>query len=219
MGYTPPSTRTKDDANKELKEIELKINEEKQKLYVVVKERENAEAGFFAREQKANKIVSESEEMVTNLEVSIQAKKEEIKEQEKTIVENTSKINKGVDSFNAISSEIISVQAILRDTIAEKDETVSKSKEVIEALGKEISEKTDKSASIGKVIESKIKELSELKEERMKIDIELDEREKALEKRETEQETKLSNIRTISIRLHEKYKDKMSKFEIMQTTI
>lgn len=219
MGYTPPSTRTKDDANKELKEIELKINEEKQKLYIVVKERENAEQGFVDRENKCKNIETTLAESAESLSEKITENTKIVKEQENEIAQNTSKINNAVEQFNSISSEILSVQSILKDKIEESDETIVKKKEVIEKLDKEISEKTDTSTAYGTMVDSKKKQCLELEEKMAEMHKTLDEREKSLTKREIEQETKLSNIRTISVRLHNKYKDKMSEFEVTQTTI
>ena len=219
MSYTPPKTRTKDDANKELKEIELKINAEKSKLYVVVKDRENAEAGFVAREQKALGIERMSFEKVEDLKLEIVKYSEEIKNQKIAIKENCKIIAEEVEEFNSISLNIQSIELTkeekskeLCNIIEEKkllikslDEDIRKSRIVIKSLDEEIATAKHKKLAIERETENIVKECND--------------RENALAEREIKQEQTLSNIRTISVRLHQKYGDSMTPFELKQTKI
>lgn len=219
MSYTPPKTRTKDDAFKELKEIELKINAEKDKLFVAVKERENAEAGFVAREQNANKIVSESKEMVTNLELSIQEKKEEIKEQERIIAENNSEIAKGIKDFNSISANIQSLRKTLDEMNKAAAVTIAEKKELTESLEKEILAKSNCVRILTGDIEKLEQDRNTLEKNRDDINSKLNEREKDLSEREHSLEEKKSAIRTYSVRFHKQFGDKLPERIIKETTV
>ena len=89
---TPPSTRTKDDANKELHEIELKINREKGNLESIAKQRAESEAGFVARERKCKDTEIKIRKNCNELNEAISAKEKEIKHLDNIIASKTSDI-------------------------------------------------------------------------------------------------------------------------------
>ena len=214
-----PSTRTKDDANKELHEIELKINREKGILESIAKQRAEAEAGFAAREQKCKDAEIESRKNCNELVEVVSAKEKEIKHIDNHIASKTSAIG-SLKNDEKVAVESFKIEKKHREKIL-KD--LSDSIEMLEKdmlnLDRNATEKNNKIEELRAELHSLEEKRDEVIKETTATHTELDEKRSILDNREIALEHKLSNFRTLSVRLHQKYKDKLSQFEITQTTI
>jgi len=149
--YTPPQTRTEDDARKELKNIELKINVAKTGLEIAGKRRADAEAGFVAREKKIDNKELKFKTEEDSLKKDIVGKKNDILELDKMIESKNREISGlKIESSNA------------------DDEIINKGKES-ERLEKEASAKrkslNETALSIDEKIDDKNSELEKIVEE------------------------------------------------------
>mgnify|MGYP001566626789 CR=1 FL=1 len=214
-----PSTRTKDDANKELHEIELAINGEKAKLESISRERALTEGGFSAREKRCNDAEIKCRKTLNEFNEVVSAKEKEIKILDNHISESNSRFatikedhSVFVESYRADKKHRLSVLKELKDSIEmiEKD-LVNLDSNVVSKNNK-IEELRDEIMSLEAKKDEVIKETTIAHSS-------LDEKRGKIESREIELENKKSNLRTISVRLHQKYGSMMSEFEITQTTI
>ena len=201
----PPSTRTKDDANKELHEIDLKINTELAKLEILQRDRSEAEVGFSLREISSKKI---EEDAKNDYGITI---KEKVKTEEK-LKEINAEINlrnRAVISQNEIISKN---KIVISDLEAKKREcekqfliTEKEKKEISAQLDSNISEKQHELQLANHNLHSANKKLVVIEEKTKETRNEIREKEKIIIQREIELEQKKSDLRTISVRLHQKY--------------
>ena len=214
-----PSTRTKDDANKELHEIELAINGEKAKLESISRERALTEGGFSAREKKCNDAEIKCRKTLNEFNEVVSAKEKEIKILDNHISESNSRFatikedhSVFVESYRADKKHRLSVLKELKDSIEmiEKD---------LVNLDSNVVSKNNKIEELRDEIMSLVTKKDEVIKEITIAHREFDERKGILEDREIALERTKSSIRTISVRLHKKYEGQISAFEITQTTI
>ena len=215
----PPSTRTKDDANKELHEIDLKINTELAKLEILQRDRSEAEVGFSLREISSKKI---EEDAKNDYGITI---KEKVKTEEK-LKEINAEINlrnRAVISQNEIISKN---KIVISDLEAKKREyekqfltTEKEKKEISAQLDLKISEKQHELHLINHNLHSANKKLSTIEEKTKEIKKETREKEKIIIQREIELEQKKSDLRTISVRLNKKYGQFINTIEKKTITI
>lgn len=216
---TPPSTRTKDDANKELHEIELKINLEKTKLESITQQRTDAEAGFAAREQKCNNIEVICAHKVNNLDEIVSVKEKEIKHLDNKIASKT-------DTLESLKNDEKVAIGTYKEEKKHREKVLKDLSDSIENLEKDMvnldRNTVDKNTKIeelrDEIMSLEAKKDEVIKETTMALSL-LEEKRGKLESREIELEKTKSNIRTISVRLHQRYGSAMSEFEIKQTTI
>lgn len=217
--HTPPSTRTKDDARKELKEIELKINSEKSLLEKIMKERELAESSFATREQKVINSERELSDVLDRLNRKIESNDTTIREQETRIAENSYKISKGIEDLNMVSSNISS----LRETLNKDEEMYSSRIDslvvAITALQNEEIEKKNEIETINKQINKSNEELDRISCEADALQNSFRKREEYLSERESDLEEKKSAIRTYSVRFHKRFYGKLPDRIIEETTV
>lgn len=213
------STRTKDDANKELHEIELAINGEKSKLESIAKQRAESEVGFAAREQKCKEIEIHTRKNCNELIEAIEEKEKEVKHLDNRIASKTSDVeslkNDEKVTHNLFKSEKKHRELILKE-LSDSIETLEKD---LVNLDDNIIGKNNKIEELRSEIMSLEANKYEVIKEATIANTELDERRGKIESREIDLENKKSNLRTISVRLHQKYGSAMSEFEIKQTTI
>lgn len=217
--HTPPSTRTRDDANKELHEIELKINEEKNALEKINRERTQAESGFEKREKDHERKVAKSvveaehldlkktllEDEINDLEAEKVSKNSEISRQNEVLLRKEREIKDAKKEVLDITDESIKAQNDRNFVVGTIDEILTKKREELVDAEK------------GILVQRDLEE--QLKKKVLKKKLEFEKREAELKAGEIALEKRKSTLRTLSVRLNRKYGSLMKPGEKFQTKI
>jgi len=211
---TPPITRTKDDANKELHEVELKINLEKQKLEIIQRERGSTESAFEDRERRCIK----KEENLVDIVVGLISKKEEtvndIKENEYQISRHQSLLNSQKDEIELLDTEIKNKTILVKEMNklfekhkSENEKNIKLIEKIVENYNNDISRLNKEVVSMENIKSKLVLEINEKEKLQLKKEKELKEREKTVANKE-------SDFRVIRGRLAKKYKNTANEVEL-----
>lgn len=211
---TPPTTRTKDDANKELHDLEILINKEKAKLEIVSKERADREPGLVAREEKCRKTEEKSKEIVEKIEADIAIKKEELLNTEHFIKVNNNLILSQKNDISDNDKEINKQSKNISSLRILNNKEVTSRKKILSELDTDIKCRSEVIKDANKEMVALKKSLIDIKKEIKESTKEVELEKKKLAEREIIIANKNSDLRIIGDRLNRKYKGVASELEL-----
>lgn len=216
---TPPSTRTKDDANKELHEIELKINVAKTALERVAAERAAAEEGFATREKRCKDIEDSFGEAVRAADEKIKNSEQIIKLLDIQIAKSTESLHT-IDALKAgASSEFEDQKDYYEQKTRNLESIVAMCESNITVLNKEIKDKTDYVALLTDYIQnlhSRVMEVIKVYDDET---LAMEEKRGKINEESIALENKKSDIRILSVRFHKQWGSVMAPNQKALTTV
>lgn len=183
--YTPPATKLKSDLGLELRKIKEEINAEISRKEVVVREREQAEYGFSAREKKIKDMeqswieklhVLKQEEMKLISIIDVKSKKISEKTSEMVHIDNA--ISKYTSTLKEFSDLAMEEEKRLSKDLEDKKLLIAKIDEIILQKQECVSFYSLHLSWIGNQIRKMSKKLSELMDEYNQKNSNLEDRER-----------------------------------------
>lgn len=216
---TPPSTRTKDDANKELHEIELKINGEKIILEAITKKREEAEIAFAARELKCDVDEEESNKKIKKQSEIYDQKEKLILALDVRIGEKTKDVNDLLEKESyetRIHKEAVSKR---EKELKDLDTAIEGERATLSAITTAIPERQKDKDKIDADILIATNNLSQIKKDTEKLEEENLNKKKELDAEAIRLTNVKADIRILSVRFHNKWRNVMTDTQKKQTTV
>lgn len=211
---TPPTTRTKEDATKELHEIELEINKEKDMLARIKATRAEAEVAFELRENKFKERESKIDIDEEKFKQDAEGRKRTIEFLDSEIADKTARIkylDKQEEENRKYREDCISKRD---QEFMELSEQIIGQRKFIDSTDIDIAQRRGDLAKLDQqLIELKNRHKEE--EERLfSLAQELDDRGREQDERETMITNKMSDLRVYTNQLRRLYGDKLDKVAV-----
>ncbi len=213
MERIPPSTPTKNNKLKELKEIQLKINSAEADLEVVLRRNSEANTAHEEDRKRMKKKEAEHELVLERIDGMVKSAKLVLKTVDSQLSDkNAEKVNKEryIESLNRIVEEKeLKVDKIIFEMGENSDRLLYNLKDIEKQIDKKIEERDE----LGRLNCLASAELEASKTEKEKIDKDLKEREEAVSAREINNENTRSDLRIWAVRLYNRYEEFLKDHE------
>lgn len=207
MERIPPSTPTKDDKFKELKEIQLKINSADADLEVALRRNADANTAHEANRQKMKKKEAEHELVLERIDGMVKSAKLVLKTVDSQLSDkNAEKVNKEryIESLDRlIEDKELKLEKVVSEMGDNSDRLLYNLKDIEKQIDKKIEERDELARLNGLAsadLETKISD-------KEKIEKGLAEREEAITAREINSENVRSDLRIWAVRLYNRYEE------------
>lgn len=207
MERVPPSTPTKDDKFKELKEVQLKINSAEAELEVILRRNAESNTAHEANRQKMKKKEAEHELVLERIDGMVKSLKLVLKTVDSQLSDKNAEINNKEKYIESLDKLIGDKELKLEEVVSGIGENSGRLLSTLKDIEKQIDAKIEERDELARLNGLASAELEAKISDKEKIEKELADREEAVSAREINSENVRSDLRIWAVRLYNRYEE------------